>query len=87
MLKEALRIATGSNVETSVNREYTAITKQIGEWWVGWIEEIPGVNCQEKTHEELLESLRITLLEALEFNREEAREAAGESYREEKIAV
>ncbi|MCB9767773.1 MAG: type II toxin-antitoxin system HicB family antitoxin [Candidatus Omnitrophica bacterium] len=45
---------------------YTAITKQSGEWWIGWIEEIPGVNCQERTREELLETLKITLLEALE---------------------
>lgn len=51
-------------------REYTAITKQLGDWWIGWIEEIPGVNCQERTHEELLETLRITLAEALEFHRE-----------------
>ena len=47
---------------------YTAITKEEGDWWIGWIEEVPGVNCQEHTHEELLESLKITLKEALEFN-------------------
>jgi predicted RNase H-like HicB family nuclease len=67
--------------------EYTAVTKQESGWWVGWIEEVPGVNCQERTHGELLESLRVTLQEALEFNREEARKAAGQNYREEKIAV
>ncbi len=39
---------------------------------VGWIEEVPGVNCQEKTIEELRESLKITLKEALEFNRQDA---------------
>lgn len=50
--------------------QYTAVVKQDGEWWIGWIEEIPGVNCQEKTHEELLQSLQITLQEALQFNRE-----------------
>lgn len=49
--------------------EYTAVTKQEGGWWVGWIEEVPGVNCQERTHGELLESLRVTLQEALGFNR------------------
>lgn len=49
--------------------EYTAIVKCRGEWWIGWIEEIPGVNCQERTHEELRQSLVETLLEALEFNR------------------
>ena len=48
---------------------YTAITKRDGDWWIGWIEEVPGVNCQERTREGLLESLRITLGEALEFNR------------------
>jgi predicted RNase H-like HicB family nuclease len=67
--------------------EYTAVTKQEGDWWVGWIEEVPGVNCQERTHGDLLESLRVTLQEALEFNREEALKAAGQNYREEKIAV
>ena len=57
--------------------EYTAIIKNIEGWWVGWIEEIPGVNCQEKTKIELLESLKITLKEALEFNREDALYVAG----------
>jgi hypothetical protein len=43
---------------------YTAAIKQEGEWWIGWVEEVPGVNCQEATREELLESLRVTLAEA-----------------------
>ena len=70
-----------------MNAEYTAVTKQDGDWWIGWILKVPGVNCQERTHEELLDSLRLTLHEAIELNREEARKAAGENYREEKIAV
>ncbi|MEA3290866.1 MAG: type II toxin-antitoxin system HicB family antitoxin [Pseudomonadota bacterium] len=67
--------------------EYTAVIKQEGEWWIGWIEEVPGVNCQETSHEELMESLRITLGEALELNREDAVSAAGADFREERIAV
>ena len=67
--------------------EYTAIIKNTGEWWVGWIEEVPGVNCQERTREQLVESLRITLQEALELNREDARASAGPEFQEEKIAV
>ena len=51
-----------------MNQTYTALIQQRRDWWIGWIEEIPGVNCQEKTREELLDTLRITLLEALEFN-------------------
>jgi len=45
-----------------------------------WIEEVAGVNCQEATREELLETLTVTLREALEFNRREALEAAGEGF-------
>jgi len=63
------------------------VIKRRGRWWVGWIEEVPGVNCQETSKEELLESLRITLREALEFNRREAVEAAGDSFEEEPIAI
>ncbi|MBI3782922.1 MAG: type II toxin-antitoxin system HicB family antitoxin [Deltaproteobacteria bacterium] len=66
---------------------YTAVVKQSGQWWVGWIEEVPGVNCQEASREELLESLRVTLREALDFNRREALDAAGEGFDEESIAL
>jgi len=55
-----------------MNNEYTAVIKQDGDWWVGWIEEIQGVNCQEATYRKLLDSLKITLQEALTFNREVA---------------
>ena len=70
-----------------MKNEYTSVVIQDGDWWVGWIEEVPGVNCQEKTYKELKKSLMVTLKEALEFNRKDALEAAGERYREEKIAV
>ena len=71
-----------------MKNRYTAIVKQDGDWWIGWIEEVPGVNCQEKTYEELKESLRVTLKEALEFNRLEALQVVGKGiYREEVIAV
>ncbi len=55
-----------------MQNEYTAVVKQEDGWWVGWIEEIPGVNCQEKTYDELKETLAVTLKEALEFNRKRA---------------
>lgn len=66
---------------------YTAIIKDEGDWWIGWIEEIPGVNAQEKTKSELLASLKIILDEALEFNRQEARDAAKDNFTEELILV
>lgn len=70
-----------------MNTQYTALIKQSSDWWIGWIEEIPGVNCQERTREELIESLRLTLIEALEFNRQDAISAVGSGYTEEIIAV
>lgn len=48
---------------------YTTVIRQDGKWWIGWIEEVPGVNCQEATREELIETLRITLREALQLSR------------------
>ncbi|VXD14994.1 hypothetical protein [Planktothrix paucivesiculata] len=70
-----------------MSNTYTAIIKQGGNWWIGWIEEIPGVNCQESSRDQLLESLKITLEEALEFNRQDAINASNGNYQEEKIAA
>ncbi|MBV6497027.1 MAG: type II toxin-antitoxin system HicB family antitoxin [Acidobacteria bacterium ACB1] len=70
-----------------MKNQYTAVLKQNGDWWIGWIEEVPGVNCQESTREALIESLRITLIEALEFNREDARRMAGVGFEESLIAA
>ena len=61
---------------------YTAVIQQHGEWWIGWVEEVPGVNSQGRTREELLENLRDALEEALEMNRADARAAASGAYEE-----
>ena len=66
---------------------FTAVVKQDGPHWIGWIEEVPGINCQESSREELLVALRECLSEALELNRAEARNAAGENFEEWPIAV
>ena len=71
----------------NMNQNFTAVVKQDGPWWIGWVEEVPGVNCQERTRDELLKTLRVTLMEALEMNRTDARDAAGKGYEELSIAV
>jgi predicted RNase H-like HicB family nuclease len=77
-----------SNVSPkSIQPEFTAVIKESGGWWIGWIEEVPGVNCQERTREELIDTLKVTLREALEMNRQDARSAAGSDFLEVKIAV
>lgn len=61
---------------------YTAVIRRDGKWWIGWVEEVPGVNSQGETREELLANLREALQEALQMNRDDARRAAGEPFEE-----
>ena len=70
-----------------MNQNFTAVVRQDGPWWIGWVEEVPGVNRQERTRDELLKTLRVTLDGALEMNRTDARDAAGKGYEELSIAV
>jgi hypothetical protein len=51
----------------AVKSTYTAPTQQDGDWWVGWIEEIPGVNAQERSKEDLMASLGEILNSTLLF--------------------
>ncbi len=41
----------------------TAVYQKQGKWYLGWIEEVPGVNTQGKTLKEVKENLK----EALEL--------------------
>ena len=64
-----------------MDANYTAIVQHRDDWWIGWIAEIPGVNSQAATRDELLDDLRSALQEALEMNRAEAlAEVEGESF-------
>ncbi len=45
--------------------KYRAIIKKTDGWWIGWLVDLPGVNAQEKTKAELIESLRIGAQEML----------------------
>jgi predicted RNase H-like HicB family nuclease len=66
---------------------YTAVIQRDDPWWIGWVEEIPGVNSQGHTREELLENLRSALHEALEMNRAEALAAIRGAYEEVSLQV
>ncbi len=39
--------------------EYRAVIKKSGDWWIGWLVDLPGVNAQERSREKLIESLKI----------------------------
>jgi len=52
-----------------MSKQFTAIYKESGKWYLGWIEEIPGVNTQGKTLKETKENLKEAVLLILETNR------------------
>lgn len=49
--------------------QFTAVYKKSGKWYIGWIEEIPGVNTQGETIEETKENLKEALSLIIETNR------------------
>jgi len=51
-----------------MSKQFTAIYKKSGKWYLGWVEEIPGVNTQGKTLKEVRENLKEALLLVLETN-------------------
>jgi predicted RNase H-like HicB family nuclease len=44
-----------------MSREFTAIFEKHGRWYIGYVEEIPGVNTQDKTLSEARENLKEAL--------------------------
>jgi predicted RNase H-like HicB family nuclease len=70
-----------------MSREFTAVIQKTDEWWIGWIKEVRGVNAQERTRDELLESLRYALRDILELNAADAMESVTHEYEEVEIAV
>ncbi|MCC7087462.1 MAG: type II toxin-antitoxin system HicB family antitoxin [Pirellulales bacterium] len=66
---------------------YTSIIQKDGDWWVGWVEEIPGVNCQERSRAKLLESIQEALSEMLQLNREAAASASAATDTSERVKV
>jgi predicted RNase H-like HicB family nuclease len=62
--------------------KFTAIVKRDGDWLLGWVEEVPGANAQEKTKEELVISLREAVKDILELRCEEARKQAVSDFEE-----
>ena len=70
-----------------MSQTYTAVIQQSEGWWIGWVQEIRGINCQERTKEELLDSLRSAVEDMLELNREVAIRRADGEYQTVPISV
>ena len=56
-----------------IKPQFTAVFKKSSKWYVGWVEEIAGVNTQGTTLKEAKENLKEALDMVLEANREQSR--------------
>lgn len=51
---------------------FTAVFQKRGNWWVGYVEELPGANTQGKTLEEARENLKEAVALIIQANRDTA---------------
>ncbi|MXX62709.1 MAG: hypothetical protein F4112_03625 [Holophagales bacterium] len=61
-------LALAAAAESGRSAASSGSEERAGDWWIGWTEEVPGVNCQERSREESLETLTSSQSEALEFS-------------------
>ena len=67
---------------------FTAVFEKDGKWWIGYIEEVPGVNTQGESLEEARKNLKEALSLVLEANRElTQREIEGKEVIKEELSV
>lgn len=50
--------------------KFTAVFERDGDWWIGYVEELPGANTQGRTLEEARENLKEAVALVIETNRE-----------------
>jgi predicted RNase H-like HicB family nuclease len=68
--------------------KFNAIFEQVGEWWIGYVEELPGANTQGKTLDEARENMKEAIQLVIEANRELARrETEGKHIVREELVV
>ena len=71
-----------------MENRFTGVFEQVGEWWIGYVEELPGANTQGRTLDEVRENLKEAVRLIIETNRDLARrDAEGRDVTREPIAV
>jgi predicted RNase H-like HicB family nuclease len=56
-----------------MENQYTGVFEQVGDWWVGYAEELPGCHVQERSLEEARTALKEAIQDIVQVNRELAR--------------
>jgi len=71
-----------------MHANFTAVYKKDGDWWMAYVEELPGANTQGKTLDEARENLKEAVALILEANRGFAeREIEGEDVVREELIL
>lgn len=65
-----------------MKQQFTAVYEKRGKWYLGWVEEISGVNTQGKTLKETKENLKEALFLILETNKALNKRASRRAIRE-----
>ena len=70
-----------------MKQQFTAVYKKRGKYYIGWVEEIPGVNTQGKSRAEVKENLREALALIFETNRLLTKKESGRCIIREPITI
>jgi len=71
-----------------MENRFTAVFQKEGEWWIGYIEELPGANTQGRTLEEARENLKEAVALIIKANRKLAeREIEGKEVIREEFPI
>jgi predicted RNase H-like HicB family nuclease len=71
----------------TMSREFTAVFEKHGRWYIGYVEEIPGVNTQGRTLAEARKNLKEALELILEENRRVVARTRAASTKRELITI
>ncbi|MEZ4766816.1 MAG: type II toxin-antitoxin system HicB family antitoxin [Caldilineales bacterium] len=68
--------------------KFTAVFEKDGDWWIGYVVDLPGANSQGQSLDEVRENLREAIQLVIEANRSLARkEAEGQSVIREELEI
>jgi len=83
-IKQIVKQITKGNIM----QNFTAVYQKDEDWWIAYVEELPGANTQGRTLKEARENLKEAVQLVIEANRELARrEYSGKNVIREQLAI